>query len=95
MGSKIRKHMLVDGMVQGVGFRYRSYYTAQVSGLTGYVRNLNDGRVELELQGDQNQVDSFLDKVEASYFICITNVISKYMETDPNEISFQIKDSEE
>ena len=47
----VRKHILVSGRVQGVGFRYRTYYLAQNLGLTGWVHNLEDGRVEMELQG--------------------------------------------
>ena len=53
----VRKHILVSGRVQGVGFRYRTYYLAQNLGLTGWVQNLDDGRVEMELQGDE--ADSF------------------------------------
>ena len=49
--ESIRKHILVSGRVQGVGFRYRTYYLAQNLGLTGWVQNLEDGRVEMELQG--------------------------------------------
>ena len=49
--EKIRKHFYFSGRVQGVGFRYRSYYIAQSMGLTGWVRNLWDDRVEMEVQG--------------------------------------------
>ena len=42
----LRKHIYFSGRVQGVGFRYRSYYIAQSLGLTGWVTNLWDGRVE-------------------------------------------------
>ena len=45
--EKIRKHFYFSGRVQGVGFRYRSYYIAQSMGLTGWVRNLWDDRVEM------------------------------------------------
>ena len=49
--EKIRKHFYFSGRVQGVGFRYRSYYIAQSMGLTGWVKNLWDDRVEMEVQG--------------------------------------------
>ncbi|MFQ8842418.1 MAG: acylphosphatase [Clostridium fessum] len=42
----VRKHIFFSGNVQGVGFRYRSFYIAQSLGLTGWVENLWDGRVE-------------------------------------------------
>ena len=47
----VRKHIFFSGDVQGVGFRYRSFYIAQSLGLTGWVENLWDGRVEMEVQG--------------------------------------------
>ena len=40
----VRKHIFFSGDVQGVGFRYRSFYIAQSLGLTGWVENLWDGR---------------------------------------------------
>ena len=78
MSDKIRKHFCVDGRVQGVGFRYTAYYVAQGMGLTGWVKNLDDGRVELEVQGDSELVRCFLDKVEtAGKWIRIDDVASK------------------
>lgn len=44
----VRKHIFFSGDVQGVGFRYRSFYIAQSLGLAGWVENLWDGRVEME-----------------------------------------------
>ena len=49
--AKIRKHFYFSGRVQGVGFRFQACRIAQGLGLTGYVQNLWDGRVELEAQG--------------------------------------------
>ena len=46
MSEMIRKHILFYGRVQGVGFRYHATYKASLLGLTGWVRNLEDGRVE-------------------------------------------------
>ena len=54
--EKIRKHFYFSGRVQGVGFRYRSYYIAQSIGLTGWVRNLWDDRVEMEVQGTREEI---------------------------------------
>ena len=54
--EKIRKHFYFSGRVQGVGFRYRSYYIAQSMGLTGWVRNLWDDRVEMEVQGTREEI---------------------------------------
>lgn len=76
----IRKHYYVSGRVQGVGFRYRAYYTAQTFGLTGYAKNLPDGRVELEVQGEEELVREFLGRVEEGSFIHIEEIESRDME---------------
>ena len=49
-------HVLVDGTVQGVGFRYHCAYTAQELGVVGQVRNLPDGDVEVMAQGEADAV---------------------------------------
>ena len=46
----------VRGMVQGVGFRYFVYRAAQELGLTGYVKNLDDGRVEVYAAGPEGKL---------------------------------------
>ena len=52
----VRKHIFFSGDVQGVGFRYRSFYIAQSLGLAGWVENLWDGRVEMEVQGSEASI---------------------------------------
>lgn len=47
----------MSGVVQGVGFRYSTAHEAQRLGLGGYVRNLFDGRVEFEAEGEADAVD--------------------------------------
>jgi len=53
----------VSGRVQGVGFRYFVMRHAQAGNLCGYVRNLNDGRVEFFLQGDTGSVSRVLEQI--------------------------------
>jgi acylphosphatase len=53
----IAKHYLIGGRVQGVGFRFFAEAQAAVEGLNGWVRNLQDGRVEVELEGDAEAVE--------------------------------------
>jgi acylphosphatase len=57
----IRKHVIVHGTVQGVGFRYWTRAEAQRLGVTGWVRNRLDGTVEVELEGDDTEVSAMLD----------------------------------
>ncbi|MEV0841264.1 acylphosphatase [Actinocatenispora sera] len=52
-GGSIRVVALVRGLVQGVGFRYRTRSRAEALGLSGWVRNLPDGRVEVVAEGDR------------------------------------------
>lgn len=86
----IRKHYLVSGRVQGVGFRYRSYYAARNLGLTGYVVNLPDGRVEMEVQGEEMLVGELLERVAEGSFIEIAGVEQYDMEVDPSDSGFFI-----
>ena len=55
-----RAHLLIDGRVQGVGFRYSASIEAEARGLRGWVRNLTDGRVELVAQGPEAGVESLI-----------------------------------
>ena len=48
MQTKIRKHIVFYGRVQGVGFRYYAVNKANQLGLTGWVKNLPDGTVEMK-----------------------------------------------
>lgn len=55
-----RKHILFSGHVQGVGFRYHSSVLARDCHLSGWVRNLGSGDVEMEIQGNPLDIDRFL-----------------------------------
>ena len=55
---------LYSGRVQGVGFRYRCHVLSQDYEVTGFVRNLDDGRVELQTEGDEKSVEAFLHAIE-------------------------------
>jgi acylphosphatase len=50
------RRFVVSGRVQGVGFRYFIQDTARREGITGYVRNLSDGRVEAVAEGDDESL---------------------------------------
>jgi acylphosphatase len=55
-----RLHAVVRGHVQGVGFRYTTQDEAKKLGLGGWVRNLHDGGVEVDAEGDRSQLELFL-----------------------------------
>jgi len=59
----ISLQVFYEGHVQGVGFRFIVRHIAKGFDVTGWVRNLPDGRVELQVSGDHEQVRAFLDEV--------------------------------
>lgn len=61
--SPQRRQVYYTGRVQGVGFRYTTRSIARRYAVTGYVRNLRDGRVELIAEGMPSELDAFLDDV--------------------------------
>jgi acylphosphatase len=56
-GEHVRRHVYVAGLVQGVWFRESCRDEALAAGITGWVRNLSDGRVEVVLEGRREPVD--------------------------------------
>ncbi|HLY74800.1 MAG TPA: acylphosphatase [Planctomycetota bacterium] len=56
----VRAHLWISGMVQGVGYRWSCQRAAQGIGVTGWVRNLPDGRVEAVAQGTKEQVEQLI-----------------------------------
>ncbi|HZS16528.1 MAG TPA: acylphosphatase [Candidatus Udaeobacter sp.] len=59
----ISLQVLYEGNVQGVGFRWSVRETAKGFDVTGWVRNLPDGRVELQVTGEEAEVRAFLDRI--------------------------------
>lgn len=58
--KQIRAHVLISGRVQGVGYRYATVDTASQLGLTGWVRNLPDSRVEAVFEGAREIVEEMV-----------------------------------
>ena len=65
--AMIAKRVFYEGRVQGVGFRYSVRSLATGYEVVGSVRNLIDGRVELEVQGAPDEVDGFLEAILDGY----------------------------
>ena len=70
----VRKHIFFSGDVQGVVFRYRSFYIAQSLGLAGWVENLWDGRVEMEVQGSEASIREMLDRIQQQRWINVADM---------------------
>jgi acylphosphatase len=62
----ISLQVFYEGHVQGVGFRFTVRHIAKGFDVTGWIRNLPDGRVELQVTGDEEEVRAFLDQVGQS-----------------------------
>lgn len=56
----LRAHVLISGRVQGVGYRFSTQDVASVYSLSGWVRNLPDGRVEAVFEGDRVAVENMI-----------------------------------
>ena len=79
----ISLQVFYEGHVQGVGFRFTVRHVAKGFDLTGWVRNLRDGRVELQVTGDEAEVRAFLDQVAQSE---LHSLIRKQTQNRLNEL---------
>jgi len=85
-----RYHVIVQGQVQGVGFRGFVMLQAQRRKLTGSVKNMENGMVEMFVQGEEKDIDSFLAAVEKGdgRFIRVDSMSVKASPVVPNEKRF-------
>ena len=58
---KTRAHIFVKGHVQGVFFRIETYNRAQRQNVTGWVKNLRDGRIEVVFEGEMADVETMVE----------------------------------
>lgn len=87
----VRRHYFIYGQVQGVGFRYRAKYAAQTLGLTGWVENMDDGSVEMEVQGLPEEIDQMFPMIQRSDYIQITDIRQKDCTPDPWARGFGVR----
>lgn len=73
----VRLHIIFSGRVQGVGFRYTACCLARPLELTGWVRNLWNGNVEMEVQGERPAIHRFLRELNRGRFIRIDSMDSR------------------
>jgi len=87
----VRKKIFFSGRVQGVGFRYTAAWLARELGLTGWVRNLSDGRVEMEIQGEEWAIGNMLSRLQADTYIRVDDVEISELLVQADETKFQTK----
>ena len=65
--ADVAKHIIFTGRVQGVGFRFTAYNLANRHQLTGFVRNLSDGTVEMVVQGPPDDIEDCIKDITDSF----------------------------
>ena len=89
--KEITLHAFVSGRVQGVWFRQSTKEQALSLGLKGWVRNLNDGRVEVLAAGEEKavrQIEAWL--AQGPELANVAEVISEYSEVDEGATDFRV-----
>lgn len=75
--DKIRRHYIFYGNVQGVGFRYTACCTARNYDISGWVKNLDDGSVEMEAEGRPIDIDYLISSLENLRWGSVERIVSK------------------
>jgi len=89
---KARAHIYISGRVQGVFFRDHTRTWAKSLNLTGWVMNLDDGRVEVMAEGDKQNIEVLIDKLrEGPPLARVENVEINWEEYKGEFDDFKIK----
>lgn len=88
----MKRYLIIfKGQVQGVGFRWRVMEICESLGITGSVKNLDNGNVEAQLQGNSDQIDAFFQKLyKPTGFIRIDDYSMKAIPVKPEETKFRV-----
>jgi acylphosphatase len=88
--SHTAKHIIFVGRVQGVGFRFTAFNIANRYELTGFVRNMYDGTVEMFAQGPAEDVEDCIRDVGEEFGRYITETKTEEAPLDPKYEDFKI-----
>lgn len=91
MAELVRRVVFFSGRVQGVGFRMATAGLARDYAVTGYVRNLDDGRVELVAEGAAAEVEGLLTRVRQHFRLHLTAVDEQPAAADGSFSGFAIR----
>ena len=90
--DKVCRHVYLSGRVQGVGFRAFTRRNAQKLGVSGWVKNLSDGRVEAVIYGDRDKVEDLISRMETGPSLAeVEDIEVEEQKTPPAEKDFQIR----
>ena len=84
------KHVIFIGRVQGVGFRFTTHRMAQRHQLTGFVRNLPDGTVEMLAQGPARDIDDCIQDIQEYFGDYLRETRIQEIPTEPKYKDFRI-----
>ena len=84
-------HYYYSGSVQGIGFRYTAQRIADSLKLTGWVKNLPDGRVEIMIEGSEPEIELFLHKINDIFKGYTRGVETEWGEATGEFIGFDIR----
>lgn len=79
-------HLFISGRVQGVGFRHYTKVNAKELNITGWVRNLPDGRVEVLLQGDESALNIMISRLKEGPRSAVVDNLTVDRETETDEL---------
>lgn len=85
------RQVFYEGRVQGVGFRWTVKRIATGFEVTGWVRNLDDGRVELQVAGDEAEVSAFLQAIRESELKANIRTTEEHVTEAPGGRGFEIR----
>lgn len=92
MEELVRYFGTAEGRVQGVGFRMFVQQHAMELGLTGWVRNMEEGSVTMEIQGRQEKIDRLTDFIrQGNFFIRVSSLSLESRSVLPNEDRFVVR----
>lgn len=75
--DKIRKHFIFHGEVQGVGFRWNAKHIARKYGVSGWVRNLYDGTVEMEAEASPKDIAALIHGLQNARWVSVEQIEEK------------------
>lgn len=84
------RHVIFIGRVQGVGFRYTAHRMAHRHQITGFVRNLPDGTVEMFAQGPARDIDDCIQDIKEYFGDYLRETRIQEIPTDPKYKDFRI-----
>jgi len=86
-----RRELFYSGDVQGVGFRYTAHRIAQGYSVAGFVRNLRDGRVQIVVEGQSQEIRAFLSDVRTRMRGYIRDVVENEITPTGGLSGFEIR----